>query len=72
MRPGEPPTTANAKALLKRLFQDPRRYDLGRVGRYKLNQKLKMDIDLDYRIVWLRMMCQATKYLSSLKRGDGL
>jgi hypothetical protein len=40
LRPGEPPTTANAKALLKRLFFDPKRYDLGRVGRYKINQKL--------------------------------
>src|SRR5208283_753318 len=36
LRPGEPPTTANAKALLKRLFFDPKRYDLGRVGRYKV------------------------------------
>ena len=51
LRPGEPPTTANAKALLKRLFQDPRRYDLGRVGRYKLNQKLAMDTDLDFRVI---------------------
>jgi len=40
LRPGEPPTPSNAKALLKRLFQDPKRYDLGRVGRYKINQKL--------------------------------
>jgi DNA-directed RNA polymerase subunit beta len=43
LRPGEPPTTANAKALLKRLFQDPKRYDLGRVGRYKINQKLTLE-----------------------------
>ena len=71
LRPGEPPTTANAKALLKRLFQDPRRYDLGRVGRYKLNQKLKMDIDLDYRIVCSEDIVQATKYLTRLKRGEG-
>ena len=71
LRPGEPPTTANAKALLKRLFQDPRRYDLGRVGRYKLNQKLKMDTDLEYRIVAADDVVEATKYLSRLKRGDG-
>jgi hypothetical protein len=45
LRPGEPPTTANAKALLKRLFFDPKRYDLGRVGRYKVNQKLGLKID---------------------------
>jgi len=40
LRPGDPPTAANARALIKRLFFDPKRYDLGRVGRYKLNQKL--------------------------------
>ena len=40
LRPGDPPTVANANALVKRLFFDPRRYDLGRVGRYKINQKL--------------------------------
>ncbi len=71
LRPGEPPTTANAKALLKRLFQDPRRYDLGRVGRYKLNQKLKMDTDLDFRVVGAEDVVEATKYLTRLKRGDG-
>ena len=71
LRPGEPPTTANAKALLKRLFQDPRRYDLGRVGRYKLNQKLKLDIDLDYRVVCADDIVHATKYLTRLKRGEG-
>jgi DNA-directed RNA polymerase subunit beta len=71
LRPGEPPTTANAKALLKRLFQDPRRYDLGRVGRYKLNQKLKMDTDLEFRIIGAEDVVEATKYLTRLKRGDG-
>src|ERR1700747_3449596 len=40
LRPGDPPTVANARALLKRLFFDPKKYDLGRVGRYKINQKL--------------------------------
>ena len=34
LRPGDPPTVANSRALLKRLFFDPKRYDLGRVGRY--------------------------------------
>ncbi|MEC9227361.1 MAG: DNA-directed RNA polymerase subunit beta, partial [Verrucomicrobiota bacterium] len=71
LRPGEPPTEANAKALLKRLFQDPRRYDLGRVGRYKLNQKLKMNTDLEFRVIAAEDVVEATKYLTRLKRGDG-
>jgi len=40
LRPGDPVTASNAKQLIKRLFFDNRRYDLGKVGRYKLNQKL--------------------------------
>ncbi|MDR1817097.1 MAG: DNA-directed RNA polymerase subunit beta [Puniceicoccales bacterium] len=40
LRPGEPPTIPNAKNLIKRLFFDPKRYDLGRVGRYKVNKKI--------------------------------
>src|SRR3989449_1169119 len=40
LRPGDPPTAANARALIKRLFFDPKRYDLGRDGRDKINQKL--------------------------------
>ena len=43
LRPGDPPTVANARALLKRLFFDPKKYDLGRVGRYKINQKLGIE-----------------------------
>jgi DNA-directed RNA polymerase subunit beta len=48
-RPGEPPSVENAKALLNQLFFDPKRYDLTRVGRYKLNSRLGLEIDLDTR-----------------------
>jgi DNA-directed RNA polymerase subunit beta len=72
LRPGEPPTTANAKALLKRLFFDPKRYDLGRVGRYKINQKLGLKVDLEQRILESGDIVAATKYLVRLKRGEGV
>jgi len=72
LRPGEPPTVANAKALLKRLFQDPKRYDLGRVGRYKINQKLHLNTDLDVRVVAVEDIVEATRYLCKLKAGDGV
>ncbi|MCP9490231.1 MAG: DNA-directed RNA polymerase subunit beta, partial [Solirubrobacteraceae bacterium MAG38_C4-C5] len=48
-RPGEPPSVDNARALLETLFFDPKRYDLTRVGRYKLNSRLGLDIDLETR-----------------------
>jgi DNA-directed RNA polymerase subunit beta len=71
LRPGDPPTVANAKALLKRLFFDPKKYDLGRVGRYKINQKLGIDVDLNERILTDRDFIAAIKYLINLRRGEG-
>jgi DNA-directed RNA polymerase subunit beta len=70
LRPGDPPTAANARALLKRLFFDPKRYDLGRVGRYKINQKLGLK-DNDSRILTKEDLAAATKYLLKLKKGEG-
>jgi DNA-directed RNA polymerase subunit beta len=72
LRPGEPPTTANSRALLKRLFFDPKRYDLGRVGRYKVNQKLGLKADIEQRILESSDIVAATKYLVRLKRGEGV
>jgi DNA-directed RNA polymerase subunit beta len=50
-RPGEPPSVDAARQLLEQLFFDSKRYDLTRVGRYKLNARLDLDIDLDTRVL---------------------
>src|SRR5437016_1978948 len=71
LRPGDPPTAANARALIKRLFFDPKRYDLGRVGRYKINQKLGLKEKNDSRILTKEDLVAATKYLLRLKKGEG-
>src|SRR5664280_1910384 len=71
LRPGDPPTAANARALLKRLFFDPKRYDLGRVGRYKINQKLGLKDKEESRILAKEDLVAATKYLLRLKQGEG-
>ncbi|SPE52400.1 RNA polymerase, beta subunit [Verrucomicrobia bacterium] len=70
LRPGDPPTAANARALIKRLFFDAKRYDLGRVGRYKINQKLGLKGG-DSRILTKTDLVAATKYLLRLKKGEG-
>jgi len=70
LRPGDPPTAANARALIKRLFFDPKRYDLGRVGRYKINQKLGLKGG-DSRILTKLDLVAATKYLLRLKKNEG-
>jgi DNA-directed RNA polymerase subunit beta len=50
-RPGEPPTLENARNLLRALFFDPKRYDLTKVGRYKLNQRLGVGVPDDVRVL---------------------
>src|SRR5688572_14037212 len=71
LRPGDPPTAANARALIKRLFFDPKRYDLGRVGRYKIIQKLGLKDHQDSRVLTKEDLVAATKYLLRLKKGEG-
>ena len=46
LRPGEPPTRENAQTLLDNLFFNPKRYDLAKVGRYKVNKKLGVDVPM--------------------------
>ena len=65
LRPGEPPNVENARNLLNNLFFNPRRYDLGRVGRYKLDRRFKRDTPATERtlapediVALLRMMIQ--------------
>jgi DNA-directed RNA polymerase subunit beta len=72
LRPGDPPTVANARGLLKRLFFDPKKYDLGRVGRYKINQKLGIEVDLGERTLTKEDFIGAMKYLITLKKGEGI
>jgi len=71
LRPGDPPTISNARALLKRLFFDPKRYDLGRVGRYKINQKLGLKIDPEVRTLTREDLVAGIKYLLRLRREEG-
>jgi DNA-directed RNA polymerase subunit beta len=75
LRPGDPPTVPNARGLLKRLFFDPKKYDLGRVGRYKINQKLEnhgIDPKGDERVMTKEDFIASMKYLTGLRRGEGL
>jgi len=71
LRPGDPPTTSNAKQLLKRVFFDPRRYDLSRVGRYKIQQKLGLTENADSRVLEKEDLIAAIKYLVNLRMGEG-
>lgn len=74
IRPGEPATLSNARSAIMRLFFDPKRYNLGRVGRYKLNRKLGLSFESadDINGVTLKKedVIGALKYLVRLKLGD--
>lgn len=73
LRPGEPATLVNARSTIMRLFFDAKRYNLGRVGRYKLNKKLGFPLDDEtLSQVTLRKedVIGALKYLIRLRMGD--
>ncbi len=73
IRPGEPATLSNARSLMMRLFFDPKRYNLGRVGRYKLNTKLGFPVNdesLENVTLTKEDIIEAIKYLIKLKNGD--
>jgi len=71
LRPGDPATASNARQLLRRLFFDPRRYDLGSVGRYKINQKLGLEneIDNNMRVLDERDVIESLRHLINVRRG---
>ncbi len=71
LRPGDPPNVSSARQLLSRLFFDLRRYDLGLVGRYKINQKLGLDIDADTRTLMKEDLIAATAKLMELRHKNG-
>ncbi len=71
MRPGDPPSVANAKQLLKRLFFDVKRYDLGAVGRHKINERLGLDFPLSDRTLLKEDLMEATRTLMQLRNTSG-
>ncbi len=71
LRPGDPPSLESARTFFNRLFLDPRRYDLGRVGRYVLNRKFDMHVPLDHCTLEAQTAVAVMKYLIKLKNGEG-
>ncbi len=71
LRPGDPATPTSAQTLLNRFYFDPKRYDLGKVGRYILNRKLSMERDLNDRVLDAKTVVAVLTYLLRLKGGQG-
>ncbi len=71
LRPGEAPNIETARDALKRLFFHPKRYDLGRVGRYKINQRLKVGVAKDNTVLTEDDFVAIIRYLIELSEGRG-
>ena len=71
-RPGEPPTLDNARNLLRALFFDPKRYDLTKVGRYKLNQRLGVGVPEDTRVLTTEDIIALVRRLVALPTNLGV
>ena len=69
LRPGDPPTVDSARNLIHSLFFDHKRYDLAKVGRYKINKKLGLDVDKHIKNLTLEDILAAYRYMLSLMHG---
>jgi DNA-directed RNA polymerase subunit beta len=70
LRPGEPPTLENARSLLENFYFNPKRYDLAKVGRYKINKKLGLDLDLEQSVLTKEDIAATIEYLVRLHAGE--
>src|SRR5213079_2696098 len=71
LRPGEAPNLETARQALERLFFHPKRYDLGRVGRYKINPRLKVNVPKDHTVLTEDDFIAIIRYLIELREGRG-
>ncbi len=71
LRPGEPPSVSGGQQLLHSRFFDPKRYDLGRVGRYKINKKLRLTVPDDLRTLTHEDVLSTIDYLINLELDIG-
>lgn len=71
LRPGEPPSVSGGQQLLHSRFFDPKRYDLGRVGRYKINKKLRLTVPNEVRTLTHEDVLSTIDYLINLELDIG-
>jgi DNA-directed RNA polymerase subunit beta len=71
LRPGEPPNMDTARTALERVFFNPKRYDLGRVGRYKINQRLHLKVPKSTAVLTRDDFVAILRYLIDLSEGTG-
>ena len=69
LRPGEPPTREAAQQMLENYYFNPKRYDLAKVGRYKINKKLGLSLPFDTQVLTIEDIVSAIRYIVMLHEG---
>jgi DNA-directed RNA polymerase subunit beta len=72
LRPGDPVTQDGARLLLHSLFFDPGKYDLGDVGRYRINKRLDLDVDMSQVVLTKHDILGVVKYVLDLLHDEGV
>jgi DNA-directed RNA polymerase subunit beta len=71
LRPGDPPNIETARGLLERLFFNPKRYNLGDVGRYRINRRLDVGIPFESTVLYMEDFFSIIRYLMGLRVNQG-
>jgi DNA-directed RNA polymerase subunit beta len=69
LRAGEPPNLETAKKFVERLFFSPKKYDLGQVGRYRINKKFNLNVSLDNTVLTREDIVEIMRHIVQMKKG---
>jgi len=70
IRSGEPPNLETAQKFIERMFFSPKKYDLGRVGRYRLNQQFNLDVPIEDTVLTMDDIIQVIHFLIEMRKGE--
>ena len=70
LRSGDPPNLETAQKFIERIFFSPKKYDLGQVGRYRLNQQFNLNVSVEDTVLTMDDIIQVLKFLVDMRKGE--
>tara|TARA_Y100000590_G_scaffold389751_1_gene465019 strand:- start:7280 stop:11053 length:3774 start_codon:yes stop_codon:yes gene_type:complete len=70
LRSGEPPNLETAQKFIERMFFSPKRYDLGKVGRYRLNKQFNLEVEIEHTVLTTEDFIRVIQYLVEMRKGE--
>lgn len=70
LRSGDPPNLETAQKFIERMFFSPKRYDLGKVGRYRLNKQFNLEVEIDHTVLTTEDFIRVIQYLVEMRKGE--